>query len=626
MTGIGRLVSEASAGEYRTQGRAVLLHYCVLRRGGMGLKKLTVIKIIGILHISCGVVLGNIKSLEALIIVYYLVIVLYSEAHACEYLLYLTGSESNGVVRTELSLCKQGGIVLLCAPYLCLDSCLLNGLVSSLNAVLDNRLKSVYKLSRFGRSLIDTMNSLQILNDNNVALRTADGSINTGETMGRLITTILAAVAEMELDNIHEQTFLGRQQKAREGKWNGGFSPYGYRISDGVTNEPDILVIEEEEAKIVRLIYDYYTKDKLGVAGIVTECDRLGIRKIPRKNSTLTRMNRKFVSDVLSNPVYCGKIAYGRRHLEKPDKTGKRKMVKPQDYILVDGRHEAIVSYEQFQEAQRLREARAPMCVKRADNEHAHLLATLIKCPVCGARLYGNTTRKKDKNGVPYKDYHFYACKHRLKINGQTCSFRTNINERDIDEPVVAIISKLINDPHLAELLSSKLDNSTDKKTVEEAIQAQKKLLDTVNANIARLTNQLDHLDYSSPIAERKAADMENRLNNLYNEVVQHEQYLDELYQRLYAINQNLLTKDAVLNILKQFSKLYEVMTPADRQVLIRTIVDEIQIYPEKQADGRIIKSIKLAIPIVYENGETPKISWDKETTVESIVCLVKHN
>ena len=72
----------------------------------------------------------------------------------------------------------------------------------------------------------------------------------------------------------------------------------------------------------------------------------------------------------------------------------------------------------------------------------------------------------------------------------------------------------------------------------------------------------------------------------------------------------------------KQFTMLYDVMTPADRQILIRTIVDEIQIYPEKQADGRIIKSIKLAIPIIYENGETPKISWDKETTVETIVLL----
>ena len=299
-------------------------------------------------------------------------------------------------------------------------------------------------------------------------------------------------------------------------------------------------------------------------------------------------------------------------------------MVKPKDYILVDGRHEAIISYEQFQEAQKIREARAPMCVKRSDNEHAHLLATLIKCPVCGGKLYGNTTRKKKPNGEVYKDYHFYACKHRLKVNGASCTFRTNINERDIDEPVVAIISKLINDPHLAELLSSKLDNSTDKKTVEEAIQTQKRLLDTVEANISRLNNQLDHMDYSSPIAERKAADLQIRIDKLYEETLQHNDYLDELYQRLYAINQNLLTKDAVLSILKQFTMLYDVMTPVDRQILIRTIVDEIQIYPEKQADGRIIKSIKLAIPIIYENGETPKISWDKETTVESIVCLTR--
>ena len=480
----------------------------------------------------------------------------------------------------------------------------------------------VYKLSRFGRSLVDIMNSLQILNDNGVALRTVDGAINTSDTMGRLITSILAAVAEMELDNIHEQTFLGRQQKAREGRWNGGFAPYGYRISDGVSNEPDILVIEEEEAKIVRMIYDYYTNEKMGVAGIVTECDRLGIRKIPRKNSTLTRMNRKFVTEVLCNPVYCGKIAYGRRHLEKPDKTGHRKMTRPKDYILVDGRHEAIVSYEQFQEAQRIREARTPMYHKRPDNEHVHLLATLVKCPVCGAGLYGNTTRKKKPNGEVYKDYHFYACKHRLKINGQTCTFRTNINEQDLDEPVVAIISKLVNDPHLAELLSRKLDSSTDKQNVEEAISAQKKLLDTANTNIARLNNQLDHLDYSSPIAERKANDLEKRVDNLYNEVGQHEQYLEDLYQRLFAINQDLLTKDSILNLLKQFDRLYAVMSQSDRQILIRTIIDEIQIYPEKQPDGRIIKSIKLSVPVVYEDGETPRIRLDKDTTVESICCL----
>lgn len=485
----------------------------------------------------------------------------------------------------------------------------------------------VYKLSRFGRSLADTITSLQILTDHGVALRTVDGSINTSDTMGRLITSILAAVAEMEVENINEQTFLGRQQKAREGKWNGGFAPYGYRISDGKTHEPDILVIEEEEAKIVRQIYDLYTQKKLGVAGIVTEFDLLGIRKMPRKNSTLTRMNRKFITDVLSNPVYCGKIAYGRRRQEKPDKkTGKRKTVRPDDYILVDGKHEAIVSVEQYEEAQRIKKERAPMCVKRPDNDHAHLLSTLVTCPICGGRLYGNTTRKKKSNGEEYKDYHFYACKHRLKVNGQTCTFRRNINTKDIDEPVVAIITKLVNDPHLAKLLSDKLEGTVDKQAIEEAIESKKHLIDTINANIARINNQLDHIDYSNPVAARKATDMEARLDKLYEEVVQHEQHLDELYQRLYAINQNLLTRDKVLQVLTHFGALYAVMSPIDRQTLIRTIVSEVEIYPDKQPDGRIIKRIKLAIPIVYEDKDTPQIGWDNGTSVESVVTLVRED
>ena len=111
-------------------------------------------------------------------------------------------------------------------------------------------------------------------------------------------------------------------------------------------------------------------------------------------------------------------------------------------------------------------------------------------------------------------------------------------------------------------------------------------------------------------------------MDNLYTEVGQHEQYLEDLYQRLFAINQDLLTKDSILNLLKQFDRLYAVMSQSDRQILIRTIIDEIQIYPEKQPDGRIIKSIKLSVPVVYEDGETPRIHLDKDTTVESICCL----
>ena len=76
--------------------------------------------------------------------------------------------------------------------------------------------------------------------------------------------------------------------------------------------------------------------------------------------------------------------------------------------------------------------------------------------------------------------------------------------------------------------------------------------------------------------------------------------------------------------MLSHFSLFFDKMTPADRNVLLRSLVEEIQIFPDVTEDGRIIKSIKLSVPVVYENEKTPKICWDNLTPVESVVTLVR--
>ena len=85
-----------------------------------------------------------------------------------------------------------------------------------------------------------------------------------------------------------------------------------------------------------------------------------------------------------------------------------------------------------------------------------------------------------------------------------------------------------------------------------------------------------------------------------------------------------LRPKETVLKVLSHFSLFFDKMTPADRNVLLRSLVEEIQIFPDVTKDGRITKSIKLSIPVVYENEKTPKISWDKLTPVESIVTMIR--
>jgi site-specific DNA recombinase len=91
----------------------------------------------------------------------------------------------------------------------------------------------VFKLSRFGRNAADVLNSLQLMQDFGVNLICVEDGIDSSKDAGKLMISVLSAVAEIERENIRTQTMAGREQKAREGRWNGGFAPKGYKLVDG---------------------------------------------------------------------------------------------------------------------------------------------------------------------------------------------------------------------------------------------------------------------------------------------------------------------------------------------------------------------------------------------------------
>ena len=136
----------------------------------------------------------------------------------------------------------------------------------------------VFKLSRFGRHAADVLSSLQIMQDFNVNLICVEDGIDSSKDAGKLMISVLSAVAEIERENIRVQTMEGRIQKAREGKWNGGFAPYGYKLVDGN------LIIEEDEAEAIRLIFDKYVNTELGITGIARYLQSHGYKKKVRQN------------------------------------------------------------------------------------------------------------------------------------------------------------------------------------------------------------------------------------------------------------------------------------------------------------------------------------------------------
>lgn len=119
----------------------------------------------------------------------------------------------------------------------------------------------------------DVLNSLQKMQDFGVNLICVEDGIDSSKDSGKLMISVQSAVAEIERENILVQTMEGRRQKAREGKWNGGFAPYGYKLEKGK------LLIAHDEVESIRLIYDKFINTTMGINAIVAFLNRNGYVK-----------------------------------------------------------------------------------------------------------------------------------------------------------------------------------------------------------------------------------------------------------------------------------------------------------------------------------------------------------
>ena len=173
----------------------------------------------------------------------------------------------------------------------------------------------VFKLSRFGRNAADTLSSLQFLEDYGVSLLCVEDGIDSAGAAGKLLIAVYAAVAEAERENIHVQTMAGRWEKAKQGGWNGGFAPYGYKLVNGE------LQIAEDEADLIREIYRMFTEENVGLNSVARRLNDRGYKKKIRNNANTDRIGQSFVKSILDNPVYAGYLPYGRRKTEKIDGT-----------------------------------------------------------------------------------------------------------------------------------------------------------------------------------------------------------------------------------------------------------------------------------------------------------------
>lgn len=470
----------------------------------------------------------------------------------------------------------------------------------------------VYKLSRFGRNAADILNSLELIQSYGVNLICIEEGIDSSQTSGKLLISVLSAVAEIERENIIEQTMNGRREKARQGGWNGGFAPYGYALVDNK------LVIAEAEAVAIRRIFELYTSSEIGLGGVANQLNLEGIRKIPRQNGTLEDWTGHFIKLILDNPVYYGKIAYGRRTKEKVKGTkNDYQMKRNDDYILTDGQHEGIVSEEVWEKAHAKRLRTGVKQPSKIGRDRVHLLSGLLKCPVCGSPMYTNKHAWTNKDGT-YKEVYYYVCSRNRMVRGKHCEYKAMLKKTDIEPMVIEAIREIVRNKEYAQAIKKRIGVQIDTKAVDKELEGYRAKLKEVDLNKSRLEREIDNLPIDTKYRERKLHDMTLRLDSLYDIIVELEEKIEDAMMRRDAIAQQAITLEGIYKIMVNFDCVYNIISDEEKRAVVTALIKEIELYRNDESECPL-KRIGLNFPVFKDGKEVSELLWDKGNTVETV-------
>ncbi len=237
-------------------------------------------------------------------------------------------------------------------------------------------------ISRFARNTVDLLQAVRHLKELGIEVRFEKENIHSMSGDGELMLSILASFAQEESISISNNVKWGIRKRMQEGILWSHCPIYGYRWVDGT------LVIEPEEAEVVRMIYDNYLK---GMSAEATEkqLEEMGVR-----TSKGGRFSSCYIRSILSNVTYTGNLLLQKKF--NADPISRKKCVNrgelPQYWV--EDTHEAIIDMETYRRVQD--EIARRRSLGNFANPHVHTTCFTNKliCANCGARYRRHTARR----------------------------------------------------------------------------------------------------------------------------------------------------------------------------------------------------------------------------------------
>lgn len=418
-------------------------------------------------------------------------------------------------------------------------------------------------------SSVDSGYIMQVLQINGCKIVTPQKTYDLNNESDEQFADMKFMFSRYEHKIINKRLNAGRVSSQKEGKFVGSIAPYGYEIVKIRGEKGNTLKIVPEEAKIVKKIFDWYTEEGLGTGQIA---NRLNDLHIPPRNAA--EWISGTVRQMIDNEHYLGKTLSKKRPIKKQFVDGKivKKAYRSKDYDLYDGRHEPIVTEEQFDLVQKIRKEKY-VAPAKISFEVSNPFAGLIRCEICGS-LMNRVTGRLTANAKPR-----FRCK-----KARNCGCKSHIAQ-EVEEAVVEAMREWLDGYILT--LGTELPVEDD--GLETALEMLNKRLEDLFEQQDTICDLHEKKEYSDRLFKRRNDQIEKEIDQVESDIADLEMQIAERSE----------TQSAQLNIIPTTQKLldnYDDLTAKEKNDLWKEVIYQVT-YRKTEKKGKFDITIYPKLP-----------------------------
>lgn len=422
------------------------------------------------------------------------------------------------------------------------------------------------EISRFARNILDSIGYTRELKNLGVGVIFLNDNINTLDNDAEMRLAFFSTMAQEESRKTSERVKWGLRRQMEKGVVLGR-DMLGYDVRNGQ------LIINEEGAETVRLIYHKFLDEGKGAHRIARELREEGVK-------TSTRMkdwSYTVILRILRNEKYCGDLIQQKTYTPDYLSHKKKRNYGEIETVEIHNHHEPIISRERFEAVQRELERRRPSesTVKAFANRYA--LSGKIVCGECGAGFVRRQKKRKDGSfNVKWvcAESQKNGSKHTEK-DGTTAGCTTNsINDRDIKEILQSVVAD----------------------TMDGRSEVTGYLLQTVEAVIEAVgkSNNSDHFEKEIERCKEKKKRLLDMCLNGYIEAKEYREACDEITMQIIDLEEKLSREKSNQKIIEDKEKIIKDIREFVENVscgaewndtFYRNIVDKIVVYRDRKID-----------------------------------------